>query len=413
MFLAKSQAVLISDIIVEERQRTSIDDADIAALADSIKRIGLIHPIVLDGEMRLLVGGHRLAACKLLGWDKIPVRFNNTEDPNEKAVIELEENLKRVDLPWQDRCKAILRIHEAYQGLDPKWTQEKTSMAIGLKPPTVAEAIQLAEEMQRGNKTVAQAGKMSEAKSAVKRARGKELANITNTLFAKPKDPNTPQAPVPTKPVICADFLEWSGQVQEQKFDVIHCDFPYGVNMDKSGQVSHALGLYKDSKDVYFQLLDGFVTNYFNFAQPVSHIMFWFSMNYYTETVAGLSQIKNAKVLPFPLIWHKSDGKGMLPDQMREGRRVYETALLVSVGDRYILKAKDNLFGCGLDPERDHQAAKPKPMLEHFFTMLIEPGVRLLDPTCGSGNALVAARSLGAEVFGIELNPEFVERIKL
>jgi len=416
MFLAKSTRVAIADIKINPRQRTELNKDDVAALAQSLSRIGLIHPVVIDSEMNLIAGGTRLAAALSIGWEKIDVRWNNSEDPNELQIIELEENLKRSDLTWQDKCRAIKKIHDAYVALDNTWTEEKTGDAITLSRSKVTEAMDLVSEMERGNKQVLGAEKMSEAKTAIKRERGKQLSEITNTLFAKPapkgKD-GEPLAPPPDKPVICADFLQWSQDVQPQKFDVIHCDFPYGVNMDKTGQVASTLGLYADSPDIYFTLLEGFVKNYFNFAQPSSHIMFWFSMNFYSETVAALSSIKGAKVLPFPLIWHKSDGKGMLPDQMREGRRVYETALMVSVGDRYILKPKDNLFGAPLDPTRDHQAAKPRQMLEHFLTMLVEPGVRLLDPTCGSGNALIAARALGAEVFGIELNQEFVDRIKL
>lgn len=40
--------------------------------------------------------------------------------------------------------------------------------------------------------------------------------------------------------------------------------------------------------------------------------------------------------------------------------------------------------------------------------MVIDENTRLLDPTCGSGSALRAARSLGANsLVGLELNPEF------
>jgi DNA modification methylase len=47
-------------------------------------------------------------------------------------------------------------------------------------------------------------------------------------------------------------------------------------------------------------------------------------------------------------------------------------------------------------------------MLEHFFRMLVDENTRLLDPTCGSGSALRAARSLGAKDYlGIEANPDF------
>ncbi|OYW77673.1 MAG: hypothetical protein B7Z37_03015 [Verrucomicrobia bacterium 12-59-8] len=414
MFLVKSAQVDITSIIVENRQRTEIDEDKLQALMSSIGSIGLINPIIIDSGNRLIAGERRLRACAKLGWDKILVRYNNTLDEKEKQLIELEENIKRVDLSWKDQVAALRNLHNLYCGLDPEWTLEKTSQVVSLDPGTVSTYLNIANELNSGNKIVAGAGKLSEAKTALSRARRKEKENVINTIFEDPKSEKA-SAPEVTddRPVICGDFIQWSKTPQKNKFDVIHCDFPYGVNMDKSGQVAGNLGLYEDSPDVYFALLEAFTKNYHNFAQPVSHIMFWFSMNFYSETREALSTIPGARVFPFPLIWYKDDGKGMMPDSMREGRRVYETAFHVSVGDRTIRKAVGNAFPHGLDATRDHQARKPPAMLQHFFQMYLEPGCRLLDPTCGSGAALVAGRALGAEVLGIELDPEYVERIKL
>lgn len=415
MFLAKSARVDINSIVVADRQRTEIDEDKLNALMSSIKAIGLINPVLIDSENNLIAGERRLRACIKLGWEKIDVRYNNTLDVKEKQLIELEENIKRVDLSWKDQVSALRNLHKLYCDMDDTWTLEKTAQVVSLDAGTVSSYLNIANELQAGNKIVTGAGKLSEAKTALSRARRKEKENVINTIFNDPKEAKEASGPdlTPDRPVICADFLEWSQVPQKTKFDFIHCDFPYGVNMDKSGQVAGALGLYEDSPDVYFTLLQAFVKNYSNFAQPVSHIMFWFSMNFYTETKELLSSIPNARVFPFPLIWYKADGKGMMPDTMREGRRVYETAFHVSVGDRTIRKAVANAFPHNLDATRDHQARKPPAMLQHFFQMYLEPGCRLLDPTCGSGAALVAGRALGAEVLGIELDPEFVERIKL
>ena len=53
--------------------RTRRDMGDIAALAASIGDLGLLNPITVDEDGRLLAGARRLAACKLLGWTEIPV----------------------------------------------------------------------------------------------------------------------------------------------------------------------------------------------------------------------------------------------------------------------------------------------------------------------------------------------------
>lgn len=56
---------------------------------------------------------------------------------------------------------------------------------------------------------------------------------------------------------------------------------------------------------------------------------------------------------------------------------------------------------------------KPKPVLEHFFRMFIDESSLVLDPTCGSGNAIKVAEDLGANwSTGFDLQEEFVERAK-
>jgi hypothetical protein len=58
-----TQAVLpIDQIIVGDRTR--YDLGDIAGLATSIAKIGLLYPITIDENGRLLAGARRPAACK-------------------------------------------------------------------------------------------------------------------------------------------------------------------------------------------------------------------------------------------------------------------------------------------------------------------------------------------------------------
>ena len=62
----------VNKISVGKRYRKDL--GDVKALAESIEDIGLLHPITVDEENRLLAGARRLAACKRLGWKTIPVK---------------------------------------------------------------------------------------------------------------------------------------------------------------------------------------------------------------------------------------------------------------------------------------------------------------------------------------------------
>ena len=66
------QAVIpMSEIIIGERFRRDL--GDIARLAASIRRVGLLHSIPITPDGVLIDGERRLAACKLLGWTDVPV----------------------------------------------------------------------------------------------------------------------------------------------------------------------------------------------------------------------------------------------------------------------------------------------------------------------------------------------------
>ena len=75
-------------LVITPRRR-KLDAAKVAALADSIKEIGLQHPISVwsettDSEVHLVAGLHRVEAVKKLGWDDIPCFFLSLDDPDRR-----------------------------------------------------------------------------------------------------------------------------------------------------------------------------------------------------------------------------------------------------------------------------------------------------------------------------------------
>ena len=71
------------------------DLGDLRSLAQSIEEVGLLHPIVVTAEGRLIAGQRRLAACRLLGWTDVPV---TVVDLYQAARGEAHENFVRKDL---------------------------------------------------------------------------------------------------------------------------------------------------------------------------------------------------------------------------------------------------------------------------------------------------------------------------
>ena len=85
---------LIDDIQVGERHRHDL--GDVAALAASIDELGLLHPVVVTRDNVLVAGERRLAACRSLGWDEVPVTVaHNLADAADLLKAEADENTQR------------------------------------------------------------------------------------------------------------------------------------------------------------------------------------------------------------------------------------------------------------------------------------------------------------------------------
>jgi N6-adenosine-specific RNA methylase IME4/ParB-like chromosome segregation protein Spo0J len=102
----KPHTMSISDISVRERHRRDMGDVD--ALAANIAEVGLLHPVVVRHDGRLIAGERRLLAAKRLGWTKIPVTVVDLA-----AVVrgEFAENSFRKDFTMSEAV-AIKRVLE-------------------------------------------------------------------------------------------------------------------------------------------------------------------------------------------------------------------------------------------------------------------------------------------------------------
>lgn len=393
----------------EARQRRELKNID--ELAASIARIGLIHPPVIERTGELRTGERRWTACKQLGWTSIIIQYADELSPAEAQALELEENVSRVDIEWKEECEAIAKYHDIMISIDPTWTDGHTADALGYAVKTVSDKMKVARELRAGNTRMAEAPKYSVARGIAQRTASRANADAMEAIAAV--SPLAEVTPVPAKrvPLLNEDFHDWTASYTGPKFNFLHCDFPYGVGADKHDQgQAAALGGYADSPDVYWALLDTLADAMDNVVADSAHLMFWFSMDYYHETIAKLTAM-GWRVNPFPLIWFKADNTGILPDPQRGPRRVYETALLASRGDRLIVRAKSNLFAHPGKDKSIHMSEKPVPMLKHFMEMFVDGYSRVLDPTAGSANSLKAATALGAPtVLGLERDKEFYDR---
>ena len=428
----------------DSRQRREIVVDD---LLGSIKARGVIQPIIITQDFKLIAGERRYTASLQLGLPDIPCRFiASNYSELDVQIIELEENIKRRSLPWRDECLAISRLHDLYKKEDSDFTHDDLAEAIGISRSLVSVILRVARDID--SPKITDASGLSQAFNLLTRIDERVQANALSdimeagaTIFSEVQvemdlepSPSTPQvietngevehpsiaapppvsAPVPPDSILNTNFSDWVQSYFGKPFNFIHCDFPYGVgvfNGKQSGRDSHET--YNDDAGTYWDLLKVFCENLDKFMSHSAHLMFWFSMEHYEPTLKFFAQ--NAPVLAvqkFPLVWVKSDNVGILPDPKRGPRRIYETALIASREDRFIVRAISNSYSAPTD-KTYHHSTKPEPMLKHFFQMFVDEHTSLFDPTCGSGSALRAAEALGAtRTLGLELNGEIADGAK-
>ncbi len=423
--LNKYQRIGLDQIVVQrdERQRRALSTE---GLADSIRRLGVLNPIIVTRELVLVAGERRLAASKELGLVDIPARFVDDLSPEELQLIELEENTRRSDLHWKDQVSAVGKIHQIYSNRGEPWSVSATADAIGLDQSYLRKLLRVHRDID--NPRIAGASTYMGAYNILlridERAAGDAVSGLITagkSLFApKPvttmplDEPPLPGSTSPTIPlpapetILNLDFLSWAPTYTGEPFSLIHCDFPYGIGLESIQMHERGIKLgYGDKPEDYWALLDCLCVNLDKLMSWSSHLMFWFSMSHYHATMEYLRvNAPSLSVNPFPLVWLKSDGAGILPDQKRGPRRIYETALMASRGDRNVITPVFNGYAAPTD-KAHHPSTKPEPVLRHFFRMFVDEHTTMLDPTCGGGSSLRAAESMGAaSTLGLELDPE-------
>ena len=433
----------------DERQRREIETED---LQRSIKQVGLINPIVVreqgGGLFELVAGERRLEAFKALKMAEIPARFAHELTHIESNIIELEENVKRKELPWQDMVKAVVKLHDLHIKLDKKWTQANTAEALSIAEGTMSMYFKVGNHIH--DPRIAECSTVRQAYEVIdrreKRGKAVELAGLFDEDYddddwdddeeygeGEVEDPTAenvipllggPRIATPTSTatsveggeaplirrmrpiaddIIHADFLEWAPQYSGRKYNFIHVDFPYGTTEIGPQHLGNEHTMYEDNPRLYMQLLGCFCENLNNFFADFGWCMFWYSerMGRVTRDFFKFNA-PSLNVQTHALIWVHSDNAGISPDVKRRPRHIYDTALLMSRGEMPLVKVKSDAYASPTD-HKLHPSTKPVPMLKHFFEMFVDEHTTILDPTCGSGAALRAAETLGARrVLGLE-----------
>ncbi len=123
-----------------DQPRTHFKPEEIEELANSIKKEGLLQPILvtkMGDHYQIIAGERRWQACKSLGMKTIPVRFWAAD--NDKALeLALIENIQRSDLNPIEEAYGYKRLMER-KGM----TQSEVAQTVSKGRSTIANALRL------------------------------------------------------------------------------------------------------------------------------------------------------------------------------------------------------------------------------------------------------------------------------
>lgn len=398
-------------IIPEYRQRQVINKDLIRELAFSIMKHGLLHPLVVrynEEGNRTLVAGYRryLALCHLRdGGESYPFNDQHVEIGDYPFVLltemdeisareaELEENIRRVDLTWQEKTQAIADLHAFRASQNPGQTKQETAKEAEISPAAVTRATVVAPFLHQPS--------VKEAVS--ERAAYNIVLRQSEDVFLTELNKFTR---VPHR-LYVGDFREVMDRLPPA--DCICCDPPYGMDAAEFGDAASVSHQYDDNPERVARLLQDFAALSHRLAKPKSHLYLFCQPQWFWRIGEWLA-LSEARwwIWQTPLIWYKgSSGHSPHPDH--GPRRSYEFILYAIRGEKHINQTFLDVKTFAAPDSKRHAAEKPVQLYADLLRNSVRPGDIVLDPFCGSGTIFPAANLTNTTAYGVELDPEMAK----
>jgi site-specific DNA-methyltransferase (adenine-specific) len=418
------------DVIVPPRQRREIPKSSLDELKESILDNSLLHaPVVQqtpDGRYILVAGERRLRAIDAIAAAGKTFTYNKTEFPPltlpvvlldealndiQRAEIELAENVVRLDLPWQDRVAALAYIHNIRRRDNPNQTISDTARAIVQERVAELTGPQGGTAESTMMRTLRQATIINDHLHHPEIAKARNATEAFNLIVSNEQRAfeaeliRRGQKKIITIEVRHGSLLEILPQLDPGTFDTIFADPPYGIGVDTGGfrQRTVVHHNYEDTPDVARQIIYCILTEGFRICKPRANLFLFCDIDLFgwIKESAG-----RAGWDPFrtPITWQKSDSEGMAPWGREGFRRTTEWIFFARKGQKGLIHSPIDVLRHNrvARDEREYGPEKPVSLVKELLAASTLPGDYILDPCCGSGSTLMAARELNMRALGIE-----------
>lgn len=444
---------------INDTNRIRKDYGDISELAESIRTLGLLQPIVIRLDGTLIAGGRRLRAMRdFLKWSDIPVTYFEVADEVTLRILEVEENVRRKAMSWQERVLAIADVHNKqamYKAVaSESWTLASTGELLGMSRANVCYALELATYINRGDKEVAGCDKMWDAINLIIKRKAEEsnkllakltlpavdptaaramlsadLSNDNESIFTQVSGPSaggvtalTDDGEMPNQPtnetitiplsqmLLHGDSMSILRQLPPESIDHFITDPPYAIDMDNFDQANAGASVSSTAAEHQVEpniaLLRDFINQSFRALKPngfciaFCDVMMW--QHLYDCAIAV-----GYKVQRWPLIWHKMH-RCMNQVASYNFTKDYEIAIVLRKGNATLLspQASSVYMGATDDITRalSHPFAKPAKLWQWLYQAVAYKGQLVCDPFAGVGSSTLAAVEFGLQPLAIEVN---------
>lgn len=410
------------NVTVGERTRELIPE-HLEELVLDIRKNGLLQPIVLGdrGDSPLIDGLHRLHAlhrlhgeAEIIAFDgaflapgEIPfIRFSDL-DPARLLEVEIAANLYRRELTWQEKNRALARLHAMEQELNPNATLSSTAQklvgttgkSVDATRQSLQRAIVIADALEQ-NPELASARSETEAYSRIKTDFTRLATSLLGDGFAATNSQHILHE---------GSLIEVLPTLETESVDLILTDPPYGVGADGwTSKFKDAPHHYRDTMKHAMMLYSHIYGQGFRIGKERSNIFTFCAVEYWS-TLRDMAESCGWSVWPRPVIWHKSN-EGIRPWGQKGYAYCYEAILFACKGQRGLSRTgSDVISGIYKVRDREHGAAKPAALYANLIQSACLPGDVVLDPCAGSGTIFEAATLASAIAIGIELDPHYAE----
>lgn len=434
------QLIDVDDVVIpEDRQRKTFDETALQELLASILRPhGLLQPIVLRNDEKTLVAGERrLRAIKTqyAEWQKLfdenkgktlklsdyTIRHNGEPVPfpmipyvklsqlnaDELREAELEENVRRVDLTWQELVQAQAAFHQHLSQKNPEQTFTDTAKEVfgdkvnKRKVAEIAEAVRLAEFLD--DPLVSAAEDRKQARRAVRdtekwRERKERLASFE--VAASESNLH----------IFHGDVFERAPEdLKDVKLDVIITDPPYGIDAHKKGKTFDGDQHNYDDSDAYFSsvIIPKLPEVCRSLSAPQAHVYCFCDIRRFFELFAAF-ELCGFTVWPRPIIWDKGT-VGSYGNIQFGPRACYDAILFANKGKKEVTGGYRDVINIAQETHATHPAHKPRGLYSELLKRSALPGDTVADFFAGGGPIFAAAAEHSCIAYGWEINEEYYE----